>query len=204
MDKFHLKASCFHHITGLVGDEFDLVRQLMLLQLQLNEAVGHGGAVDGAVYLPHGVGDGADVVFVSVGDKEAPQLILVGNQIGEIGNYQIHAVHILLGEAHAAVHHNHVLAVFQHRNILADLVQTAKRDNFQFFSQNNTPFCRREGVFAAETSKNGQHKQAAIFRRFQALNRLRPEKMPAVYFFPKCANSAVFVPGKAQPGKRQQ
>ena len=128
------------HVAGLVGDEFDLVGQLVLLQLQLDQAVGHGGTMDGTVDLTHGVGNGANVVLVAVGDKEAPQLPLVFHQIGKIRDHQVHAVHVLLGEAHAAVHHDHILAVFQDGDVFTDLIQTAQGDNFQFFCQKNTPF----------------------------------------------------------------
>ena len=140
MDEFHTEASGLHHVAGLVGDELDLVRQPVFLQLQLNQTVGHSGAMDGTVNFPHGVGNGTDVVLVAVGDEEAPQLFLVFHQVGEVGDHQIHAVHVLLREAHAAVYHDHVLAVLQDGDVLADLIQTAQRDNFQFFCQKNTPF----------------------------------------------------------------
>ena len=140
MDELHSEAPGLDHIAGLVGDELDLVGQLVLLQLQLDEAVGHGGAMDGAVDLPHGVGNGTNVVLVAVGDKEAPQLLLVFHQIGKVRDHQVHTVHVLLGEAHAAVYHDHILTIFQDGDVFADLIQTAQRDNFQFFCQKNTPF----------------------------------------------------------------
>ena len=140
MDEFHGEASGLDHIAGLVGDQLDLVGQLVLLQLHLDQSVGHGGAMDGTVDLLHTVGDGANVVFVAVGDEHTPQLLLVGHQVGKVGDHQIHAVHILLGESHAAVHDDHILAILQDGTVFADLIQTAQRDNFQFFCQKNTPF----------------------------------------------------------------
>ena len=137
VDELHGEASGLHHVTGLVGDELDLVRQPMLLQLQLDQTAGHGGAVDGAVHVPHGVWDGTDVVFVAVGDEHAPQLFLVGHKIGKIGDDQIDAVHVFLREAHAAVDHDHIFSVLQDGTVLADLVKAAQRDNFQFFCQMN-------------------------------------------------------------------
>ncbi len=67
---------------------------------------------------------------MAVGDEEAPELILVLHQIGKIRNHQIHAVHILLREADAAVYDDHILAVFQDGNVFADLIETAQGDNF--------------------------------------------------------------------------
>ena len=110
-------------------------QQAMLLQLQLDEAVGHGGAVDGTVDLLHAVGDGADVILVAVGDEHTPQLLLIGHQVGEVRDHQIHAVHFLIGEAYAAIDDDHVLAVFQDGDVFADLIQTAQGNDFQFFCQ---------------------------------------------------------------------
>ena len=111
MDKFYAEAAGLYHVAGLVGHQLDRVDQRVLLQLQLDEAVGHGSAVNGADDLLHEVGDGADVVFVTVGDEHPPQLLGIGNHIGKVGNYQINAVHILIGEAYAAVNDNHILAI---------------------------------------------------------------------------------------------
>ena len=125
MDEFHGEAAGLDHVAGLVGDELDRLVQAVLLQLQFDEAVGHGGAMDGTVYLLHTIGDGADVVLVAVGDKHTPQLFLILHQIGEIRDHQIHAIHIFIGESHAAVDDDHVLAVFQDGDIFTDFIQTA-------------------------------------------------------------------------------
>ena len=135
MDEFHGKAAGPHHIAGLVGNQLYGGIQIVFLQLQFNQAVGHGGAVNGTVDLLHAVGNGPDVIFVTVGDEHAPQLLLVCHQIGEVGNHQIHAVHPLIRETNAAVHDDHILAIFQNGDVLADFIQSAQGNNFQFFSQ---------------------------------------------------------------------
>ena len=81
------------------------------------------------------IGDAADVVLMPVGDEEAAQLLLVVDEIGDVGDHKIHAVHIVLGKAQAAVDHDHVLAVLEHGHILSDFIQSAQRNNFQFFCQ---------------------------------------------------------------------
>ena len=106
----------------------------MLLQLQLNEARGHPGGVDRGVDGAEDIGQGADVVLMSVGDKDAPNLLLVLNEIADIRDDYVDAVHIVVGKAHAAVHHHDVAAVLVNREVLADLVEAAKRNDFQFFS----------------------------------------------------------------------
>ena len=135
MDEFHAEAACLYHITGLMGDELYGIGKLVLLQLQLNQAVGHGSTVNGAIDLLHAIGDGTDMVLVAVGNEHTAQLFLVGNQIGKVGDYQIHTIHIFFGEAYAAVDDNHILSVLQYGNILTDFVQSAQGNDFQFFSQ---------------------------------------------------------------------
>ena len=135
VDKLHLEAPGFHHVSRLVGDQLHLVRQTVLLQLQSDEAAGHGGDMDWGQDLLQGVGQGTDVVLVAMGDEEAPKLSLIFDQIGEVGNHQVHPVHVLFREAHAAVHHDHVLAILQDGDIFTDFVETAQGDNFQFFCQ---------------------------------------------------------------------
>ena len=107
----------------------------MLLELVLDDAQGQAGGVDGHVQLLQNVGDGTDVILVAVGDDHAPEPVLIVDQIGKVGDDEIHAVHILVGEGHAAVNDDHILAILQDGAVLADLIQTAQRDNFQFFSQ---------------------------------------------------------------------
>ena len=85
--------------------------------------------MDGGVGGLEDVGDGADVVLVAVGDEVASQLLLVVDKIGHVGDHQIHAVHIVLGEAQTAVHHDHVLAVFQDSHVLADLIEAPEGDD---------------------------------------------------------------------------
>ena len=91
--------------------------------------------MDGHTHLLHEVGDAADVILVAVGEEEAAQLVLVLDEICGVGNDRVNAVHIVLREAHAAVDHDHIPAVFQHGDILADLVEAAQRNDFQFFTQ---------------------------------------------------------------------
>ena len=140
MDKFYRKATGLYHITGLVGDKLYLVGNAMLFQLQLDKPVCHRCAVNRATNLLHAVGDRADMIFVPVGNEHTPQLFCILHQIGKIRNDQVYAVHIFIGKSNTAVHNDHIPTVFQNSDILADLVKTAKGNNFQFFSQKNAPF----------------------------------------------------------------
>ncbi len=51
------------------------------------------------------------MVLVSVGEKDAPDLVLVFDEVGEVGDHHVHTVHVVVREAHACVHHDDVAAV---------------------------------------------------------------------------------------------
>jgi len=72
------------------------------------------------------------MVLVAVREKHAADAALVLHKIAHVGNDNIHAVHIVVREAHAAVHDYDVPAVLVRREVLADLVETAKGNDLQF------------------------------------------------------------------------
>ena len=78
------------------------------------------------------------MVLVSMGDKDTPDLALIFNKIADIGNDHVDTVHVIVREAHAAVHDNNVVAILVNSQVLTDLIETAQRNNFQFFSHNNS------------------------------------------------------------------
>ena len=73
------------------------------------------------------------MVLMAVGDEETADTGAVLDEVGHIGDDEIDAVHVVPGKGHAAVHHDDLAAVLIGGHILADLVQTAQGDNFQFF-----------------------------------------------------------------------
>ena len=111
MDKFYLKFSGLHRLARLHRHQLGAVQQPVLLQLQLDESGGKAGAVDGHIYLLEDVGDGPYMVLMAMGDEQAPQPGSVLDEIGDVGDDAVDAVHIIAGECHAAVHHNDLPAV---------------------------------------------------------------------------------------------
>ena len=101
----------------------------MLLELVLAQRQRQLGAVQGHGNLTEHIGRRADVVLMAVGQKHAADAVLVLDEIGYVGNDQIHAQHVLFGEDGAAVHDQHILAVFHHGDILAKFVYAAQRNN---------------------------------------------------------------------------
>ena len=70
------------------------------------------------------------MILVTVGQEDAPDLLLVLDQIGEVRDDHVDAVHVVVGEAHAHVHHDHVAAILIDGHVLADLVESAQGYDF--------------------------------------------------------------------------
>ena len=138
VDELHAEPARLDRLPRLAGDELHLVAQPVLVQLQLNEAGRHPGGVDGGVHVPHEVGDGPDVILMAMGDEDGPNAVPVLDQVGEIGYDHVDAVHVVVREAHAHVHQDDVVAVLVDGEVFADLIETAKGNNFQFFCHNNS------------------------------------------------------------------
>ena len=141
VDKFYAEPARLNHVSRLAGDELGAVQQAVLLQLQLDEPGGHAGGVDGGIDRPQHIGQGADVVLVAVGNENAPDFVLVLDEVGDIGNDHIDAVHVVIGKAHAHVHHDDVAAVLIDGEVFSDLIETAKGNDFQFFCHDNSFLC---------------------------------------------------------------
>ena len=66
------------------------------------------------------------MILMSVGDDHAADLVAVLLKIGVIGNDQIDAEHIAVGERHTGVDDDDIVLTFKYSQVLADLIQTAE------------------------------------------------------------------------------
>ena len=133
MDELHSELAGPDALARLHRDELGAFHQPMLLQLQLDEPRGEPGAVDGHVQLFEHIGNGTHVILVPVGDEQTPDAGPVLDEVADVGNDEVDAVHVVPGESHAAVHHDDLAAVLIGGHVLADLIETAQGDDFQFF-----------------------------------------------------------------------
>ena len=122
------------------GDEFEVERAdlelvasldlhhggmlVVLLAFRLNEGEGQLGADQRDVRAQlEQVGHAADVVLVAVGEHQGVDLVETVLDVAEIGQDEIHARLLLLGEEHAAVDEQQVTVVFDHVHVAADFTQ---------------------------------------------------------------------------------
>ena len=126
-DKLRRELAELHGVAGLHGVQMRRMRQRMLGQLLLHDAERERRAVNIRVDRAQDVGQRADVILVSVRQKDAADLLLVLFEVGDVRDDQVNAQHIFVRECDAAVHDDDVVAVLDHGHVLADLVQTAER-----------------------------------------------------------------------------
>ena len=170
MDELHLKFSGPDGLPRLHRDELGGLQQPVLLQLQLDKARGQAGAVNGHIDLLENVGNGADMILMPVGDKQPPETVVVLHQIADIGDDTVNTVHIVTGERHAAVHHDDLTAVFICGHVLADLVETAKGNDFKLFCHKNSFSVWKLSVIygvSGENARIGAQKKA-VFRKIRS------------------------------------
>ena len=142
VDEIDLK---FTDLQGIPGPD-----QLLFLagypgpevfQLDLDQLHGHGCGIDGYIKLFEKPGQGPDMVFMAMGNQDAPDFIAMFPQIGEVGDDDINSRHPFIGEGHAAVDDEDVVAVLEDGHVLADLPHSAQGDHFKHF------FLGLEGFF---------------------------------------------------------
>ena len=113
--------------------ELDLLGHPVLGELGLDDAAGQTGRIDRRVAFAQNIRDSADVVLMAVRDDVAAQLVDVALEVGRIRDDEVYAEHVVVRERDAAVDDDDISAVLDHGHVLADLVETAQGDDFQFF-----------------------------------------------------------------------
>ena len=116
-------------VAWLEGDQ-RVVVELVLLDLVAEQAARQGRGVDRhARELGQHVRQRADVVLVGVGDEERLDVGAALLEVGDVGDDEVDAEHLLVGEHQAAVDDDDLVAVFEDVHVLADLAHPAERDD---------------------------------------------------------------------------
>ena len=127
-DKFNGHTAHADILPRLDNVQRSLRQQTVLLELALDKPEREPCSVYGNIYLLEQIRQRADMILVSVSDDNAPELIPVLFEIGEVGDNEVNARHFLIGERKAAVYDKHIVAAFVNVKVLSYLVKTAERD----------------------------------------------------------------------------
>ncbi len=121
----------FH--LGLHLDQLDLIRKLVLFQLVVHVGQRELGAVHGNLQLVQDPRQAADVVLVPVRQHNAAHMLLVLNQVGDVGHHNVDAQQFRLGKHQARVNDNNVVFPAHCQAVHAELAKPAQGDNLQLF-----------------------------------------------------------------------
>lgn len=69
------------------------------------------------------------MVFMGMGQEDAANFVLVFFEVGEVGDDDIDAEHLFVGEAKAAVDDNDVVSLPNNGAVFADFSDTAERNH---------------------------------------------------------------------------
>ena len=103
----------------------------MLAELGVDERKGEFGAVNGHVQVLQNVGQRAYVVLVTVSEHYALHLLFVREKIGYVGDNQIDARHVAVGESTAAVDDDYFVAVLKRSHVFTDFPHAAYKNNLK-------------------------------------------------------------------------
>ena len=121
-------------LDAVLGSDgvLDHVVQAVLAELVVDERQGQFGSIDRRrrIEFLHEIRNAADVVFVAVRQKDAADLILVLDKIGDVGEHEVDARHLLGRENDARVDDDDVVPVLDGGHVLADLADTAEEEHF--------------------------------------------------------------------------
>ena len=129
LDEFNCHTAHFHGLFGLHYIEADLSGQALLLELGLDKADSQSRGINGDVHPFQQVSQTADVVLMAVGDDDATDLVGIALDVGKIGDNDVNAGHIGVGEGKSAVQYDHIIGAFKDGHVLADLVEASQRDD---------------------------------------------------------------------------
>ncbi len=114
-------------------DQLDLVEQLMLFQLAFHVGQRELGGVHRNLELAQDPRQAADVVLVPVRQHNGAHMLLVLNQVGDVGDNNVDAQQLRLGEHQARVDHNNVVFPAHCQAVHSELAQPAQGNDLQLF-----------------------------------------------------------------------
>ena len=105
----------------------------VLFELAFDVGQGELGCVDGNLELAQNPGQAADVVLVAVGEDDGADMLPVFNEVGDVGDDDVDAEQLRLGEHEAGVDDDNVVFPAEGEAVHAEFAEAAEGNDFQFF-----------------------------------------------------------------------
>ena len=97
----------------------------VFVELAFDVGESERGAVDGDVELGEDPGKAADVVFVAVGEDDGADVLLVLDEVGNVGDDDVDAEELGLGKHEAGIDDDDVVFIAEGEAVHAELAESA-------------------------------------------------------------------------------
>ncbi len=110
-----------------------LIGHSVLLKFGIQDACYQTCAVYRYFKLLENIGKRADMILMTMGNDNTAHLRTMTAQIGDVRNDEVNTQHFVIRERQTTVNDKDVLTILDYRHVLANLIETAQRYDFQFF-----------------------------------------------------------------------
>ena len=129
-------------LEALAGTHFAQVgvfEQSVLVEFVFDISQRELGAPDRHVEFGENPGQSANVVFMAVGEDDAAHPLAILDEVGNVGDNDVHAEQFGFGEHQARVDHNNVVAPADGHAVHTELAEAPQGDDLQFSSWHGVP-----------------------------------------------------------------
>jgi hypothetical protein len=130
-NEFDAEGAHLDHVARLYAMEQCITEQIMLFKFALSQPSSKMGTIDGNVKLLKDIGQGAQMVFVTVGENYRADVVSILFEKVEIRDANIYTVGRLFGKSHTGVKDQHLILVTHSHAIHPKLTDTAEGNNLQ-------------------------------------------------------------------------
>ncbi len=124
----------FEALAGTNLAQVGVVEQSVLVEFVLHIGQRELRAPHRHVEFGENPGQCADVIFVAVREDDSANPLAVLDEVGNVGNHNVHAEQFSLGEHKSRVDHNNVIAPAHGHAVHTELAEASEGDNLQFSS----------------------------------------------------------------------
>ena len=125
-----VKGPMVNFSFGVISISVDLVEQLVLFKLALDIGQREFGGVDGNLELAQNPWQAADVVLVAVGKDDGADVLLVLNEVGDVGYDDVDAEQLRFREHEPGVDDDYVVFPADREAVHAEFAEAAEGDDF--------------------------------------------------------------------------
>ena len=118
-------------LSDATGETAENIVNAVLTQFRVQQTKGQLRSIDRRVDLFRQVRESADMVLMTMREQDAPHLLAILDHVREVGQDQIDAEHVVIGEHETTVDKDDGVLVLEHHHVLADSPQSAKGYDFE-------------------------------------------------------------------------